>query len=743
MWKYIKKLPSDKTVQHTDPHLTVTDPDSNQQTTSASSRKEKEEAKVSFTGEAVGDVDDERRKTFGTKKAGNRHFIRDWENKFAWLEYDNNRDKVFCKICKHIWSQNKCVNKNVSAAFVEFGFCNWKKAIEKFNEHEKSRFHRECMEADFHSQAGTNVLKQLSTKKSKEMDEARTALVKIIGSVRFLATQGLAIRGHNDESSNILKLLKLRAEDSLELDAWLQRDCYKWISHDIVNEMLSILSHAVLNKLVSEIKENQHFSLMVDETTDCTTKEQVSFCVRTVDANLEIQELFLGFYETPDTTAQTLFNIANDVLIRLQLPVSYLRGQCFDGASNVAGIHSGLQKKIRVLENRALFVHCQAHSLNLVTQDSIKNVPAARDAMNLLREIIGFIKHSPKRLEWFKGFQDEHSKNLRPLCPTRWVMRYSSLQSLLSNYSNVIAFLDQFSSQDSSEAATKASGFLRYLEQSDTLVMVELLCLIFQHLSAANKALQGKTLHLKDSCHILCVLEGTVKKLREQFDTFWLKVDHNSKALNLEPPREKRKRKLPARYDGPTPPHEFSPKENYRQIYIEVLDNVLSGLKTRFDVEARELLTSVEHFLLTPSFPADEVIAFYGDDFNSKRLEMHRDMFHDVLKGQKLNPPANFKDVVDILNSEGLKHMKDYIDELHKLVRIVMVIPITTCESERSFSMLRRLKSYLRSTMTEARLNHIALLNAHSSTANCLDLNEIATSFILRNQIRQNIFSCK
>lgn len=112
--------------------------------------------------------------------------------------------------------------------------------------------------------------------------------------------------------------------------------------------------------------------------------------------------IFLGFYKTEKTDAETLFIIVKDMLQRLGLQLNNLRGQCFDGASNVSGIHSGLQAKIREIESRAIFVHCQAHSLNFITQDCMKNVIEARDILNLIRELITFIRQSPNDLHGLK-----------------------------------------------------------------------------------------------------------------------------------------------------------------------------------------------------------------------------------------------------------------------------------------------------------------------------------------------------
>ena len=104
--------------------------------------------------------------------------------------------------------------------------------------------------------------------------------------------------------------------------------------------MLQMFSHAIVNKICTDVRKAGMYSIIVDGTQDISGKEQQSFCLHYVDEQLRPMEAFIGMYETPDTTGQTIANCVLDVLIRLQLPLSSLRGQTFDGASNMAGAYN-------------------------------------------------------------------------------------------------------------------------------------------------------------------------------------------------------------------------------------------------------------------------------------------------------------------------------------------------------------------------------------------------------------------
>jgi len=128
--------------------------------------------------------------------------------------------------------------------------------------------------------------------------------------------------------------------------------------------MLQLLADDVLRRILSEIRNAQYYSLMVDKTMDCSRHEQLVICFRFCDSQLEIHELFTGFHESEHQDAATLFAIVKDILLRFNLDLNNCRGQCCDGAANVAGCLSGLQTRIREVEHRAVFVHCTAHTIN-------------------------------------------------------------------------------------------------------------------------------------------------------------------------------------------------------------------------------------------------------------------------------------------------------------------------------------------------------------------------------------------
>jgi len=95
-------------------------------------------------------------------------------------------------------------------------------------------------------------------------------------------------------------------------------------------------------------------------------------------------------------------------------------------------------------------------------------------------------------------------------------------------------------------------------------------------------------------------------------------------------------------------------------------------------------------------------------------------------------------DVVQLFTSENISWVQ-LLPEVVNLLRLYLTLPVTSCTADRRFSSLRRLKTFLRSTVTQKRLNHIAVLHTHREQH--VDLEEMCNNLILKNQTRQSAFA--
>ena len=241
-----------------------------------------------------------------------------WFKEYKWLEYDEVKDCVTCFVCKkHVTKLDS--EKNKEEAFLSAGFRNWKKAITRFADHQKSKCHLTAVTFEVTIPICGNIQEMTNESLKAKMKENRQCLIKVIETLQFLGRQGLALRGdQNDENSNFMQLLKLRSKDFAQLKQWLEKKKEKYTSHDIQNEILILMANEILRNLADEIRDT-FFATMCDEYTDISNKEQLTLCLRWIDELLDVHEDFLGFYEVKDIKSNTIVSAIRDSLLRMQI----------------------------------------------------------------------------------------------------------------------------------------------------------------------------------------------------------------------------------------------------------------------------------------------------------------------------------------------------------------------------------------------------------------------------------------
>jgi hypothetical protein len=138
----------------------------------------------------------------------------------------------------------------------------------------------------------------------------------------------------------------------------------------IQKELANCCAEAVTQEIKEEIGDCL-FSILVDECRDISVKEQMVIVVRFVNKKGEVIERFLGIKHVKDTTSESLKKALVEMLSDHGLVVAKLRGQGYDGASNMRGEFNGLQKLIRDENPYAFYIHCFAHQWQLVVESLI------------------------------------------------------------------------------------------------------------------------------------------------------------------------------------------------------------------------------------------------------------------------------------------------------------------------------------------------------------------------------------
>ena len=124
-------------------------------------------------------------------------------------------------------------------------------------------------------------------------------------------------------------------------------------------------------------------------------------------------------------------------------------------------------------------------------------------------------------------------------------------------------------------------------------------------------------------------------------------------------------------------------------------------------------------------------MAVYGDtDLQQYKLEAQLSLLPEVVQAVGYDTSRfDIADLLDFFQSLG-NARKLLLSEICTLSKLMLVMPATNAVSERSFSALKRAKTYLRSTTGVGRLNHLILLHVHKEVAGGIDMVEVANLFV-------------
>ncbi|XP_068692643.1 zinc finger MYM-type protein 1-like [Montipora foliosa] len=542
------------------------------------------------------------------QKFGNETFTRDfkaqWFKQHPWLSYSIDRKVGTCYVC------SKFMNDNT------FTFCNWKKT-ERLTKHHQSEAHSLAMlEYRQMQRKSSSIISIIDDGHRNYVKRNREFLCVIIECLFYTAQQNIAQRGHEEDRSNLgqrsdvnrgnfLELLHLRSKDIPWLEEKLNtqlQDHAQWTSPIIQNELLQIFADLIIELICKDVRESRWYGIIIDETSDISRDEQVSFCLSYL-ANGTKKEAFVGFHATKTTDGEALYKLVKEVMNDLQLELQNIVGECFDGASNMSGFILGLCVLKIILSNTS--------SLSAYLQGKTVDVVTARRNANLT-------------LQTLRSCRNEES--------------FKSVWKL---------------------------------------------------------------------CECVC------NKVRSCIN------DTDFSFRDARVPRRQTSTRLQALV-GENPSHNAQSKpEDFHRVntYFTSLDKVLAEIEARFGGNDQDVLCALGDITLSDS-PAIRSFNLVSSYYSLDRdlLQADQRLFCQFKKAHL--EPKSLKTAADVIETLHANRLFEMVPEFSKVVSILAVIPATSCSAERSFSGLRRLKTYLRSTMGQSRLNSLAIISIERAYGN-------------------------
>jgi hypothetical protein len=672
------------------------------------------------------------------KYLGPQHFV----NKLDVFTYSFAKQGIYCKPCALFGPESVRgvkLDRLVKAPLTKFahltGSDGYLTCHLATSFHEDSVARANAFRQVMANTANGSIDAQLNSAALAQREKNRQILKRIILAIEYHGRLGLALRGHRDAGELPLHLnpavdkchnidysqgnLRALLQMMVQCDDCVLKEHFMsagknatYISPCSQNDLIESMATVIKHTIVLEVKEARFFSLLADETTDFSKKEQLTICLRYVKQN-RVCERFFQFDVATDLTGFGLANHLINLLENAGIDIANMVGQGYDGAAAMSGEKNGVQTHVLQRCPSAAYVHCAAHALNLCLAKA-SDVQEIKAAITLMNDIAVFFNDSNNRLENLHEFIESECPeatrtHLKRHCATRWVEKQEAVFTFKQLMPAVIASLLAISKWRK-DYSGKASIYLRAMDGC-FFIALEIIDSVLEITKPLSVKLQSASQDIHTAVTNAMDCLSVLQKYRSEEEIF-KKIFARGCAI-----AEKYDEDVFAPRQAKTQKHRSnvpagSVEEYYkRSMFYPFVDTCIGQVTERFrSHSAKACMVSVllPAYCCSSNYSSLEKGAEFYQQFLPSGL--------NALETEFLRWQAYWQRQPVNQRTDGVCEALEIASELGTypsiaiLLRIFATIPVTTATGERSFSALKYIKNYLRSTMGETRLNGLAHL---------------------------------
>lgn len=187
-------------------------------------------------------------------------------------------------------------------------------------------------------------------------------------------------------------------------------------------------------------------------------------------------------------------------------------------------------------------------------------------------------------------------------------------------------------------------------------------------------------------------------------------------------------------YESHDEPFSDALKKLEVEFFNVVVDAATSAIQERFST--LEIVGNKFGVLTNFTTLTDEELAEQCEELGTT---LHFEGHSDLDSGELVKEIKNFPDLpstnMSLLDTITFMHDKD-LSEIYPnfwtALRIALTLPVTVAQAERSFSKLKLIKTYLRSTMSQERLTGLAVISVNHSLAEQISYDDVIDDFASR-----------
>lgn len=364
----------------------------------------------------------------------------------------------------------------------------------------------------------------------------------------------------------------------------------------------------------------------------------------------------------------------------------------------------------------------------------------------LLQEIYVFFASSTHR--WQKLTSTIGKGNtLKRVNLTRWSAREDACKSLRDSWHKVLETLESIKDDSTEKPVTRneAAGILSNLEKLETAVMVVVWNDFLQRINQVNVQIQSSTVDLVTVADQYESLRQFFVSQRENFKYFEDKAIDLSVCKQYGKDMGKRQPKRKRKFDEtPEEQNIMTASDAFRvNTFLVLVDRLVTELKKRQEAYASynekfAFITKIDeldiHTLTEKALSLEQT---YPNDIET---DIVQEIIHwkGFISSQILNKPES-KSLQNLSSFLKKQNLEAVYPNLEIAIRIALCIPATNCSGERSFSCLKRVKNYLRSALSQDKLNALALLSIETDVMNKLSFEDIIDDFAAMKSRKKSI----
>lgn len=548
----------------------------------------------------------------------------------------------------------------------------------------------------------------------------------------YLGFQGLPFRGHDESPSsmnrgNFIEGLSLlnefsgdeRLQESLTSND--HRGKFTGISSDIQNDIISCIYSHYLRELSDRISKSNFISIMADDTTDIGNQCQLVLSVRYCYQSALCESMVDLIDVSSDRTAETLSDaIMSSLYSQVGIDENTLIvAQSYDGAPNMAGSNRSVQSILQMKWKYAYFSHCAAHKFALVVRQACRDIEEIDLFFGFLQNLTNFFRASPKRSSLI-------DYTLPSVGKTRWLSRGKVVKTVNRHLDSLKKILSDISMSGEFDGATKseADGYVDKLNDENKLFLLKLFKRLFDLSDLLTFKLQSPAIDPVVVHSKMLDYKTNILSLRNDFAVADIREEVKSLS-GSSGQTAKRIRKANSKYmldSGYQARTDSDCIDENKRLMYEVIDRIVFHLDARFGDMARFEWVRLVHPTYFESLKKSDqsVVAKLIKQLDSLypgvvkcrdtlKTQLHV-LYSDELINIALTNSSGLVDCASLLREIHRQELNEALPEVTRILELVVTLPMTSVVCERNFSVLRRIKTHLRTANSETRLRSLMTL---------------------------------